>query len=123
MSDEEDSSASQMTVKQAVQQVRREAVRLRAVRTVLEQVQAAIPAPSPEELAAMAKGERPVSPEAHLLGVLQAAIVELENVEEDLRYAVSTKALSRLDKHWQRGDLPNELDLRRMRAALSARNA
>jgi len=112
-----------MTGEEAVRQVRREAGRLRAVRTVLEQVQADLPAPSPEELAEMANGERPVSAEAHLLGILQAAIRELENAEDDLRYAVSTRALSRLQKDWQRGDLPDELDLRRMRAALSARSA
>jgi hypothetical protein len=112
-----------MTVEEPVRRIRREAGRLRAVRTALEQAQAAIPAPSLEELAEMEKGERPVSAEAHLLGVLQAATCELENAEDDLRYAVSTKALSRLETAWQRGDLPNALDLRRIRSALSARQA
>jgi hypothetical protein len=112
-----------MTVEEAVRQVRREAGRLRAVWTALERAQADLPAPSMEELAEMEKGVRAVSPEAHLLGVLQAATSQLESVEDDLRYAVSTKGLSRLEKDWQRGDLPDELDLRRIRAAVSARSA
>ena len=112
-----------LTVEEAIRQVRREAGRLRAVRTVLEQVQAAIPAPSPEELVKMTRGELPLSAEAHLLGVLFATTSALENVENDLRYDVSAKALSRLEKDWQRGDLPNELDLRRIRSALNERKA
>jgi hypothetical protein len=122
MSGGERPSDSRMTAK-AVWQVRHEAGRLRTVRTVLEQVQAAIAAPSPQELAQMARGERPLSAEAHLLGVLRAAIAELENVEDDLRLGVGAKTLSRLEKNWQRGDLPDERDLRLIRAALSERNA
>jgi hypothetical protein len=123
MSGGERSSASRMTAEEAVWRVRHEAGRLRAVRTVLEQMQAAIAAPSPQELAQMARGERPLSAEAHLLGVLRAAAAALDNVEADLRLGVGTKTLSRLEKDWERGDLPNELDLRLIRAALSERKA
>ena len=112
-----------MTVEEVVEQLHREAGRLRAVRTALERMQADIPAPSPEELAEMERGERPVSVEAHLLGVLQAVISALENAEDDLRFAVSTKGLSRLEKDWQQGKRPDKLDLRRIRAAVSARKA
>src|SRR5687768_6241548 len=100
MSGGERSSASRMTVKEAVRQVRREVRQLRTTRTILAQVQAALAAPSPEELAAMAKGERPLSAEAHLLGVLQAAAAELEDVENDLRLNVSAWGLARLEKSW-----------------------
>src|SRR6185295_7308005 len=98
MSGNERTSASPMTVKEAVRQARREAGRLREARTVLERVQAAVTAPSPEELAEMERGERPVSAEAHLLGVLEEAIGGLENVENDLRFTLSAKALWDLEK-------------------------
>ena len=71
----------------------------------------------------MERGERPLSAEAYLLGVLRAAASALENVENDLRLGVGTKALSRLEKDWQRGELPDERDLRLIRAALSERKA
>ncbi len=122
MSGGERSSASRMTVEEAVRQVRREARQLRITRTILEQVQAAIPAPSPEELAEMERGERVLSAEAHLLGALQAATAELENVENDLRLNAGAWALSRLERDWRRGVLPDE-ELRWVRSALSRRNA
>ena len=122
MSGGESSSAGRMTVEEAVQRVRREARQLRITRMVLEQVQAAIAAPSPEELAEMERGERVLSAEAHLLGALQAATSELENVENDLRLNVSAWDRSRLERDWQRGVLPNE-ELRWIRSALSRRNA
>ncbi len=120
MSGDERTSASPMTVKEAVRRARREAGRLRDARTVLERLRAALPAPSPEELAQVERGECPPSAEAYLLGVLQAAISELEDVEEDLRYAVAAKTLSRLERDWRRGALTNELPW--IRSALSARN-
>jgi hypothetical protein len=112
-----------MTVEEAVLQVQREAGRLRATRRVLEQVLAAIAAPSPEELAAMANGERPLSAEAHLLGILQAATAQLENVENDLRLNVSAWDLSRLERSWRRGELPDRQELQWIRSALNERNA
>jgi hypothetical protein len=113
--------SGETTVKEAIREVRREAGRLRAVRRVLEQMQAAVAAPSPEELAEMAKGVRPLSAEAHLLGVLEEAIAGLENVENGLRLNLDAKALWQLEKDWQRGNLPAERDLRLIQAALSAR--
>jgi hypothetical protein len=110
-----------MTVEEAIRRIRREAGRLADVRTVLEQVQAALAAPLPEEVEEMAAGNRPVSAEAHLLGALQAAIVDVENVEEDLRFAVSRDALRRLEEDWKRGRRPDSRDLRRLRSALDAR--
>ncbi len=121
MSGGERSADSPMTAEEAVWRVQREANRLRAVRTALEQVQAAIAAPRPEELAEMASGERPLNAEAHLLGVLRAAVGQLDDVEADLRFGVATKSLVRLERDWERGELPGETDLRRIRAVLSER--
>lgn len=70
----------------------------------------------------MERGERPVSAEAHLLGVLEEAIGGLENVENGLRFTLSAKALWDLEKDWQRGNLPNKRDLRLIRSASSRRN-
>jgi hypothetical protein len=123
MSGGERSSASPMTVEEAVRQARREARQMRVTRMILEQMQAAIPAPSPEELAEMERGVRPVSAEAHLLGVLEEAIGGLENVENGLRFTLSAKALWDLEKDWQRGNLPNQRDLKLIRSAASRRNA
>ena len=121
MSGGERTSASPMTVKEAVRQTRREAGRLKAVRMALKEMQAALPAPSPEELAEMERGERPVGAEAYLLGVLQAASSDWEIVERGLRYAGAAKTLSRLERDRQRGALTNELPW--IRSALNARNA
>ncbi len=110
-------------MKETIQQVRREARRMRDVRRALEGLRAAVAAPSPEELAEMAKGRRPLSAEAHLLGVLQRAINELQNVEDLLRFALDAKALWELERDWHRGRRPAESDLRLIREALSARNA
>jgi len=112
-----------MTVAEAVRQIRREAGAVGKARQALERVQAAIAAPLPEEVAAMAEGSRPVSAEAHLIGILQAAIVELENVEEDLRYLVGKDALRRLEEDWKRGSRPNRREIRCLQAALEARRA
>jgi len=110
-----------MTVDEAVRQIRRENGRLKEVRSALERVQAAVAAPLPDEVQQMAEGARPVSAEAHLLGVLQAALVDLEDVGEDLRYAVSKDALLGLEEAWKKGRRPDAIALRRMRAALEAR--
>jgi hypothetical protein len=123
MSGGERSSESRMTANEAVRQIRREAVRLRAARAALERVQGAIAAPSLQELTEMERGERPVTFEAHLLGALQAVIGGLENVEDELRIALARKTLSRLERDWQRLDLPNERDLRLIRAAVTDRKA
>jgi hypothetical protein len=53
--------------------------------------------------------------------IKEAAISELEDVEEDLRYAVAAKTLSRLERDWQRGAFSIELPW--IRSALSTRNA
>lgn len=112
-----------MTVKEAVLQIRREAGRLGRARRVLEQVQVAIEAPSPDEVARMAEGERPVSAEAHLIGALQRARIDLEDLEEGLRYAVLKETRLRLDEDCNRGIRPSETELRRIRAGLEARGA
>jgi hypothetical protein len=112
-----------VTVAEACRQIRRAARRLAEARTGLEQVQAAVAAPLPEELEQMAAGSRPVSAEAHLLGMLQAAIVEVENVEEDLRFAAAKNTLRRLEKDWKKGRRPEARELRRIRSALEARRA
>ena len=118
MSGGERSSARRITVQEALRQVRHEVRLLNATRTILEEVRAALAAPSPEDLAQMERGDRPVSAEAHLLGVLQEAIGELEEVEENLRFGVRAKTLSRLEGDWRRGKLPQECDLQWIRAAL-----
>jgi hypothetical protein len=110
-------------VKEAIRQVRREAGRLRAVRKALRQVQAAVEAPAPEELVEMTKGARPLSAEAHLLGVLEEAIEGLEDLEGGLRLNLDAKTLWQLTKDWQRGSLPAQFDLRLIQRALSARKA
>jgi len=110
-----------MTVQEAVQQIRREAGRVGEAQVALERLQKAIPLPLPEEIEQMAEGARPVSPEAHLLAVLQAAIVDLENVKDDLRSAVGKNTLAGLEEAWKKGRRPAAIELRRMRAALEAR--
>ncbi len=110
-------------VQEAIRQVRREARRLREVRKALEGMQAAVAAPSPQELTEMAHGLSPLSAEAHLLGVLQRAINALKNVEADLRFDLDAKALWKLEKDWQQGHRRAETDLKLIREALSARNA
>jgi len=112
-----------LTVEEAVRKIRSQAGEVGKARQALELVQAAITAPLPEEVAAIAEGDRPVSAEAHLIGILQAAIVELENVEEDLRYAVLKDTLRRLEEDWKRGSRPSRLEIRCLQAALEARRA
>jgi len=115
------SGGQSKTVKEAVRQIQREAGRLRETRTVLKRLQAVLAAPSPEELTAMERGERPVTAEAYLLGVLQAAASRLEDIENDLRLAARSKTLARLEKGWQRGNLAAELEW--IRTALRTRKA
>jgi len=111
------SGGQRKTVEEAVRQIRRVAGQLRETRTVLDRLQAVLPAPSPEELTAMERGERPITAEAYLLGVLQGATSKLEDVENDLRLAVGAKALARLEKDWQRGRLADEREWIQSRCA------
>jgi hypothetical protein len=109
-----------LTVDEVVRKIRRGAGQLRETQQILEQVQRAIAAPSAEEVREMADGARPLSFEAHLLGVLQDAIRALENVETDLRFAAAKKTRQRLEREWKRGKRPHELEIRSIEAALAA---
>jgi hypothetical protein len=62
----------------------------------LETLQERIPAPSIEELAAIRAGGRPLSPEAHAIGVLQRTIMSLENGIWDLRTGLEMETLAQL---------------------------
>jgi hypothetical protein len=68
----------------------------------------ALPAPSPEELAAMVKREVPLTVEAWLVGALHEAQVHLEEAEEILEVAV-TKTSRGLRRDWQSGSFPLDL--------------
>jgi hypothetical protein len=94
-----------VTVEEAVRQIRRGARRLRETQQLLEGVQRAIAAPSAQEVREMAAGSRALSAEAHLIGALQDALRELENVETDLRCAAEKRTKLRLEKAWKRGNL------------------
>jgi hypothetical protein len=52
---------------------------------ILQQAQARLSLPSPEEAAEIRNGERPMTKAAYLLARLQRHIVALENVASDLR--------------------------------------
>lgn len=56
--------------------------------TAVETLQTAerrIPAPTLEEVAEMRRGERPLTPEAHLLGLFHRSLVAAENLASDFR--------------------------------------
>lgn len=107
-----------MKVKETARKIRRAARRLRQEKKELEELQAAIAAPSAAELEAMAQGERAVTSEAHLIGVLEASICEVENLQWDLRYGVSKRGLRQLEKDWQQGKRPHAEVMQRIRMAL-----
>lgn len=102
-----------MTIEEAVRQIRREAGRLGSAVKVLEQIQRAIEAPAEEEVRQMEAGARPLSAEAHLMGVLLEALRGLENVESDLRCGPQTHpaaAGKEMERRWtpERGGDPGD---------------
>ena len=107
-----------MTVDEAIRQIRREAGRLGRTARVLEQIQRAIEPPSAAEVGQMAAGRRPLTAEAHLLGVLQDALRAVENLESDLRYAARKKTLQGLEEEWRKHGRPSEAEMRSIQAAL-----
>jgi hypothetical protein len=109
-----------VTVEEVIRRVRRGAGQLRETQKIFEQVQRAIAVPSAEEVLEMAEGTRPLSFEAHLLGVLQDAIRALENVDTDLQFAAKKRTGQRLEAEWKRGKLPHEQEIRSIQAALAA---
>lgn len=62
---------------------------------ILQAAQTCIPAPALEEIAAIRTGKRPLTQAAFLLGLLQRAIVNAENLVSDLR-SVDMETLSNL---------------------------
>ena len=112
-----------MTVNEAVRQIRREAGRLARRLQVLERIQGEIEAPPPDEVAGVVQGDRPVGAGLHLIGVLQAALVGLEQVVLDLRDGVRKDELLGLERDWQPGGRPEDAELRRILAGLDARRA
>ena len=73
----------------------------------LEALQARIPAPSSEEIAAILAGDRPLSPEAHAIGLLQRTIMSFENGIWDLRTGLEEETLAQLA---DRTSIPMEIN-------------
>jgi hypothetical protein len=59
----------------------------------LQTAQGVIPAPTLEELAEMRRGERPLTPEAYLLGLCHRSLLAAENLASDWR-EIDLKTLS-----------------------------
>ena len=70
---------------------------LERVTQVLQDVQAALPAPGAKEVAALRTGGS-LSVAAYLNGLLQRVIMSVENAASDLRAGVDEENLSHLDK-------------------------
>jgi hypothetical protein len=64
---------------------------------ILHDVQAALPAPSAKEVAALRRGGS-ISVAAYLSGLLQRVIVNVENAASDLRAGMDEETLSVLDE-------------------------
>src|SRR5689334_18393144 len=62
---------------------------------ILQVIQSTIPAPTPEEVSEIREEKRPLTPNAYLLGILQRAILGVENVASDLR-AIDLKMLRKV---------------------------
>lgn len=72
-------------MKEVVDTTRQVVRRLETVLEILQGIQSTIPAPTPEEVSEIRAGRRPLTPNAYLLGLLQRAILGVENVASDLR--------------------------------------
>lgn len=73
--------------------VRRQVEVLDTMVEVFQDGQGLVPPPTEEELAAMRRGELPLTREAYLIGVFQRALIPAENLATDLRTAIGADTL------------------------------
>lgn len=78
--------------------LRRQIETLDVMVEVFQEGQALVPPPTPEELAGMRRGERPLTREAYLIGLYQRAIVAAEDLAADLRTAIEETTLKKIHK-------------------------
>ena len=83
---------------------------------ILQAAQLGIEAPTLEEVAEIREGKRPLTPEAYTLGLLQRAILGVENMASDLR-ALDEKMLRKVHELHLSG-----AELNAIREAVAARN-
>lgn len=99
--------------------IRREASRLARSLEALEALQRALPAPGPEELAALLRGERPFGLAAYRIGRLHWAAAQIEAAVLDLRDLARPETGRWLLALHQQGRLPGDETLRYLAGALA----
>jgi hypothetical protein len=87
------------------------------VTQILQEAQDELPAPSLKEISALRSGES-FSVAVYLIGLLQRAIVDIENASSDLRAAFEEEGLSCLESM-----RPNAADIAAIETALNERRS
>jgi len=86
------------TLPELLKVLRRQIETLDVMVEVYQEGQTLVPVPTPEEVAAIRRGERPLTREAYLIGLYQRAMVAAEDLAADLRTAIEEKTLKKVHK-------------------------